>query len=258
MIQVQTFSKGKTQEKNEDYFDYNDTCFVIADGVTDKSDKKYGGKTGGELISRLVVKQALSSALTGVSLINFLNKKVSELYKDLGITNDIKDPKYRFACGCIVVKIVKEKIIITYIGDLGFRINGNKIHQEIKQLDIDNAEERSGYIKKTGDINGSREHIMPSLLKQFEYQNNPHHTLGYGVVDGTDTPSKFVKVFEYPKDEIHMIELFSDGYFAVPSGNTIASWEDAFEKVEKEDPDKYKKYKSTKSKDDRTIAIIKL
>lgn len=36
----------------------------------------------------------------------------------------------------------------------------------------------------------------------------------------------------------------------------IENWEKSFEKVKKEDPNKQKKYKSTKSKDDRGVAII--
>jgi len=258
MAQIQTFSKGKTEERNEDYFDHSENCFVIADGATDKSGRTYDGKTGGEIVSKLVVKEALSSALNGIELVDFLNKKVFQLYENLNIANDIINPQYRFTCGCIVVRIIKEQIIITYTGDLGFRINGNIAYQEVKQIDIDNAEERASYIKATNDVSGSREHIMPLLLKQFEYQNNPQHPLGYGAIDGTNTPSKFVKTFQYSKDEVHMIELFSDGYFTTPSKTTISDWEKTFEKVEQEDPDIWKIYKSTKSKDDRTIAIITL
>lgn len=53
-----------------------------------------------------------------------------------------------------------------------------------------------------------------------------------------------------------MIELFTDGYFAVPEGSTIQDWEDIYEKIEKEDPYKYLTYPSTKAKDDRTIMIV--
>lgn len=256
MIKVQSFSRGKTKDKNEDYFDYNESCFVLVDGTTDKSGSKYNGKTGGEIISKLVAREALSSVLTGVELVNFLNKKIYKLYQDLNITDKIVDPKYRFSGCCIVVRIIGTKIVVTYVGDAGFRINGSKIYKESKEIDINTAEKRAQYIKDTGDIVGSREYIMPLLLKQFEYQNNPDHPLGYGTIDGTNTPAKFVKIFEYPKDQIRLIELFSDGYFAVPTGTTIKDWENLFQKVEQEDPDKWKKYKSTKSKDDRTIAII--
>ena len=257
MAQVQSFSQGKIANKNEDYFNYNKECFVIADGATDKSGRKYNRKTGGELVSRLVVKEALRSTLTGVGLISFLNKKVHKLYEDLGITNDTRDPKYRFACYLVVVRVLADKLVVTCLGDSGFRVNGKKTHKEAEQIDTYNSEKRAKYIKKTGDIAGSREYIMPLLLKQYAYQNNPRHRFGYGVIDGTATPAKFVKVFKYPKNKVKKIELFTDGYIVVPRGATIKDWEGAFKKVEREDPDKWKKYKSTKSRDDRTIAIIK-
>lgn len=253
---IYSFSKGKNN-KNEDYFGYNEECFVVADGATDKSGRKYEDKTGGEIISRLVVNETLSCNLNGAELIDYLNKKVSQIYRKLGISNDIVDPKYRFSCCCVVARIVKDKLIITSISDTAFRINGEDVYKETKQVDIDNAEKRAEYIEKTGDISGSRKYIMPLLLKQFEYQNNINHPLGYGVIDGTSTPAKFVKTFEYPKNEIKMIELFSDGYFLAPSSVSIENWEESFKKVEEEDPDKFKQYKSTKSKDDRTVIIIK-
>lgn len=257
MVKVQTFSKGKIENRNEDYFGYNENCFVIADGATDKSGRKYDNKTGGELVSRIVVKECLSTKLNGIELVNQLNTKIKELYYKLEILEDIKDPKYRFTCGFICARLENNKLIITYLGDMGLRINGVEVYQETKQIDIDNSEERSKYIRETSDVKGSRNHIMPLLLKQFKYQNNPQVPLGYGVLDGTKTPSKFIKTFEYNIDKAKIIELFSDGYFDVPQEVSIEAWEKTFEKVEKEDPDKWKKYKSTKSKDDRTIAIIK-
>lgn len=256
MVKVQTFSKGKIENRNEDYFGYNENCFVIADGATDKSGRRYDNKTGGELVSRIVVKECLSTNLNGIELASYLNKKIKELYGQLKILGETKDPKYRLTCGFICVRLTNDKIIITYLGDLGFRINGTEAYQEKKQVDINNSEERSKYIRKTNDIKGSREHIMPLLLRQFEYQNNPQELLGYGVIDGTKTPPKFVKIFEHNKNKIRIIELFTDGYFDMPKEVSIEAWEKVFEKVEKEDPDKWKKYKSTKSKDDRTIAII--
>jgi serine/threonine protein phosphatase PrpC len=256
MVKVQFFSKGKVKNKNEDYFDYNKTCFVIADGTTDKSGKKYNGKTGGEIISKIIVKECLSTNINGIKLVNHLNNKIKKLYKKLNISKEVQDAKFRFACGFICVRIIKNKVLITYLGDLGYRINGSEIYQEKKQIDIKNSKARSRYIIKTNDTKGNRNHKIPLLLKQFEYQNNFKEPLGYGVIDGTDTPTKFVKTFEYELKTIHTIELFSDGYFDIPQEISIKSWEKTFKKVEKEDPDKWKKYKSTKSKDDRTIAII--
>lgn len=257
MVEVQTFSKGKVENRNGDYFGYNKDCFVVADGATDKSGRKYGNKTGGELISRIVVKECLLTKLKGIELVDQLNTKIKELYQKLKILEDIKDPKYRFTCGFICARLENNNLIITYLGDMGFRINGVEVYQETKQIDIDNSEERSKYIRETNDIKGSRSHIMPLLLNQFKYQNNPQKPLGYGVLDGTKTPSEFIKTFEYDLDKVKIIELFSDGYFDIPREVSIKAWEKTFEKVEREDPDKWKEYKSTKSRDDRIIAIIK-
>ena len=256
-MDVQFFSKGKVEGKNEDFFDYNQDCFVLADGATDKSGRKYDEKTGGEIVSRLVVKEALLTSLIGNDLIAYLNKKVSDLYDNLGLGDLMVNPLNRFTCSSIIVRIVGDEIIITSIGDSCFRINGDDIHKASKLCDEPAALERAKYIAETGDVAGSREHIMPMLLNQFEGQNNPHHSFGYGVIDGSSTPEIFIETLSFPKKNINTIELFSDGYFSVPVGITIADWEDEYLKVEREDPDKWLKYKSTKSKDDRTIAIIK-
>lgn len=256
MAHVQIFSKGKVEDRNEDFFGYTETCFVIADGATDKSGKLYDRKTGGEIVSRLVVREALLSSLVGIELVDFLNKKVHEAYRHYGITDVIADPKYRFTCGFICVRLLGHRVIVTYLGDLGFRVNGVSVYQEVKQIDIDNANRRSRYIKETGDLRGSREHIMPFLVGQFKYQNNADDIMGYGVIDGSETPEKFIKVFEYNIANITSIELFSDGYFAVPKEVTIDGWEQMHLLVEREDPDKWLKYPSVKSKDDRTIAIL--
>jgi len=256
MMQVESFSQGKTQGKNEDFFGYNQNCFVIADGATDKSGRQYNGKTGGELVSKLVVKECLSTKLNGKSLVNHLNNKIKELYHQLNLLKDIKDPKFRFTCVFICARVLRNEIIITYMADLGFRINEKKIHQKENRININHAQERAKYIKKTGDIPGGRNHILPLLEKQFRYQNNSRSPLGYGALDGTKTPLRFIKTFKFNRTGIKKIELFTDGYFSIPPKATIKGWEELHRKVEKEDPDKWKKYLSTKPKDDRTIAII--
>lgn len=255
-VRVEVFSRGKSEERNEDCFGGSSTSFVLADGATDKSGRRYDGKTGGELVSGLVVKECLASELTGAELVEDLNTKVAELYRKLGIENDTKNALYRFTCSVVCVRVLKNRVVVTSLGDVGFRINGEAVYQDIKQIDIDNAEERARYIQETGDLAGSRKHIMPFLLGQFEYQNSKDHSLGYGAIDGTHTPQKEVKVFEFDAKDIRTIEIFSDGYFAIPKEVTIDAWERSNEEVEQEDPYKCKKYKSTKEKDDRTVSIL--
>lgn len=255
--QVQSFSQGKTSDRNEDYFASNENSFVLADGVTDKSGRKYEGQTGGEIVSRLIVNEALESALNGAVLIAYLNHKIYDLYENLHIVGDITDPRYRFAATCIAVRIVGNQVTITHVGDSGFRINGHEVYWGDGQAYDECAEARAKYIAETGDVAGSREHIMPLLLKQYDYQNNPDQPRGFGIIDGTGTPDKFIKTFVYPLSEIKTIEFFTDGYRLIPEGTELAEWENAYQQVEREDPDKWRTYKATKSRDDRTIAIIK-
>ncbi|MDD5040258.1 MAG: hypothetical protein PHY34_03860 [Patescibacteria group bacterium] len=256
MVQVQTFSKGKTSGRNEDFFGYNKSCIVIADGVTDKSGKLYSGKTGGELASRLVVAETLATALNGQKLINVLNNGIRKLYQKFGISRYAVEPRFRFGCVFIAVRFTDEKAIITYLGDLGFRINGVNVYQETIKIEKSHSEERARYIQETNDVAGSRMHLMPLLLEQLTHQNCSGDVLGYGVIDGTKTPPEYVKTFEYARRGLKTIELFTDGYFKIPEKVSIEAWEKAYRQVEREDPDKWKKYKATKSKDDRTVVLI--
>lgn len=258
MVDVQVFSVGKTPERNEDFWVYTKNSFVVCDGATDKSDKKYDDKTGGEIVSRLVGNACCETDLNGVELVNYLNARVMGLYEKLKIKDLVKDPKYRFSCDLVAARLINDKLVITYLGDMGFRINGAEFFQEHKQVDKETAEERARYIRETGNLAGSRNHIMPLLLKQFEYQNNPDHELGYGKIDGFKTPKKFVDVFNYDLHDVKTLEIFTDGYFDIPEGTTIQDWENMRKLIEEQDPNKCLEYKSTKANDDRTVMIVKL
>jgi len=99
---------------------------------------------------------------------------------------------------------------------------------------------------------------------QGAFQNIADRVLGYGVIDGFPVPAKFVETIRLPLAEVETIELFSDGYFSVPSGFGVAAWEAEFERVEQEDPHKIGRYLSTKGTtetaltDDRTYLGVRL
>ncbi len=87
--------------------------------------------------------------------------------------------------------------------------------------------------------------------------NDPIHPIGHGELTGGLVPKKYIHTEEFDLSEIGTLELFTDGYFKVPDEVSIDAWERSYQEVEREDPHKYKQYKSTKSKDDRTIMIVR-
>ena len=96
---------------------------------------------------------------------------------------------------------------------------------------------------------------------QGRHQNNPDSLLGYGCLDGTAIPERFIGrlLLKAPQQ----IELFSDGYFAPGPGFGVASWEERFAEVEHEDPAKIARYASVRGSiagmwsDDRTYLGVR-
>ena len=210
-----------------------------------------------ESIKSLIVEETFKVKYNGKELADYLTAKVSDLYKAIN-PQALEDGSKRFSSTLVCVRILDNKVLITQIGDTSFRINGKEVYKNDKLIDELNAKARSNYIITTGDIEGGREYIMPLLKNQYLYLNNPNSILGYGFIDGTKIPDKFIKTFEFDLNSIDIIELISDGYFSLPNKVDIQAYEEEYLKVENEDPYKYKKYLSTKSNDDRTVVIIKI
>jgi len=97
---------------------------------------------------------------------------------------------------------------------------------------------------------------------QDGYRNRAGHVLGYSCFDGFEVPPSLVVAFDRPKSEIASIELFSDGYFAVPEGHRIADWEAGFRETEARDFAKIDPFISPKGSfgrhraDDRTVVVV--
>jgi len=99
---------------------------------------------------------------------------------------------------------------------------------------------------------------------QGGYQNNASLQLGYPCLDGFEVPQHMLKIERFKRSEVHMVEIYSDGYFKPGDGFGVAAWEKAFAEAEREDPAKVLLYPSPKGStaslwaDDRTYLGIKL
>lgn len=252
---VNFFSKGIDTKPNEDRYGFDPTAWVVVDGVTDKSGQQFRGKTGGEIVAQCIVERCLATRKTGIALVGFLNAEIAALYRRMN-PRAIHDSAHRFAATLVCARIVGNELVITQVNDTSFRVNGARVYRTRDAVDELYANLRAAYIRATGDVRGSRAFITPLIREQHQYQNNGRSPMGYGVLDGTTTPKKYIRVFRFPLRTVRTVELFTDGYVAVPKRITVDAWEVAHRAVERKDPDKYRQYPSTKSKDDRTVMIV--
>lgn len=258
-FQIDTLSIGKSIEHNEDFFWFNTLSVVLVDWATDKSGELYDWLTWWEIVSKFIVEKCLSCDLIWTELISFLNIQLSELYKKMWLEEKVENPLYRFSAWFICMREIWDKLIVTYLWDLWFRINWDYFYKNEKQIDIINASKRAEYIKRTWDIENSRNFITKDLIEQFKYQNVFDTHLWYWVIDGSNTPEIYVKVFSFDLITVDTLELFTDWYLCLPEKwfINIIDWEKMYHQSIIEDPFRYLKYKSTKVNDDRTIILLK-
>jgi hypothetical protein len=273
VVHVVGYSEGKDpdQSKNEDVmaFDPATGTSVIADGSTPKKGtaKSVDGVSGGRIAADIVARGVLESTANGTELVGQLNGLLMDTYQRVN-PEAVTDPQASFATTFVAARVEASEdgpvLVISPLGDTGFRINGKEVYRDERQMDIIDATERSRVIKEEitkgtsldEAIKLGREAIEPSLNEQYKLWNNPDHELGFSYVNGHDVPEKFIRVYRFLLADVHTLEIFSDGYPLVPEALTLEAWEAAYAQVEAEDPERYLKYLSTKSKDDRSVMII--
>lgn len=274
---VEVFSQGKTLKTNEDIWVTTPHLVGVVDGTTAKTPLAFDGRTSGEYASYVTgrILASIEPGVYGKQLVNTVTQQFNDALGQLGLAADLeKTPHARPTASFVAACVLDNKIIVTQIGDVAFRVNGEKVYENSKEIDGINARMRIDAIKKAEEENPDlpvselmqtgRNAIVDSLHTQVSvYQNNPDHPLGFGVIDGRIIPDKYINVYEFNLGDVSTLEIFSDGYFKVADEPTTASWEQGFAEVEKEDPYKMDKYPSTKGSnansftDDRTVLIAR-
>jgi hypothetical protein len=111
------------------------------------------------------------------------------------------------------------------------------------------------------DAGEVRELLDRGLACQSDHRGGPG-PLGYGSLDGWPIPERFIHVDDRPAETVRSIELFTDGYYGVAPGCTLAAWEHWIARVEREDPHRIGSFASTKgarpghNADDRSLVIV--
>lgn len=125
---------------------------------------------------------------------------------------------------------------------------------KLKSLKTRLSEEEINYYSTLAAVTGIR--------GQGSFQNSADPVFGYAAIDGFPFPRRLIRVYRFSLTQVETIEIFSDGYFGIPSEVSISAWEAAFRKSESEDLHKVRKYKSTKGStpdipaDDRSVIVV--
>lgn len=109
------------------------------------------------------------------------------------------------------------------------------------------------------------------LARQADYRGSDDnlyrgsdHPMSYGPLDGWPILDRFIHVDERPAEAVRSIELFTDGYYGVAPGTSVADWEAWIALVQREDPHRIGRFASTKGSapgrnaDDRSVVIVHL
>ena len=144
---IEAFSEAKdpsAPQTNEDRFAIlPGRAYAVIDGVTDRLGTRYNGMLSGQYAAT-IVKGALEYAVarhdgpaSTEALIAALTQAIADAYLAHGILEAARtDWNRRFSATLALALVGEEAIDITLVGDSGIRINGSRILQVNKDLDV--------------------------------------------------------------------------------------------------------------------------
>lgn len=277
---VEALSVGKHRkepERNEDQYVVTPHTLAVIDGSAPRLDVKFDGKSGGRFAADVVadVLRTTGPDVNGMALVAIMTQRLNEAIDRIGARELItKTVEARSAVLFTAARIFEDQMIITAVGDVHCRVNGQMVHTDeilseqemikkrvaaIEQAHAQNPDISDDELRTIG-----KAAILQDLHTQVgAYFNNPDDPLGLGIIDGTPVPEKFVKVYRFPLKDVQTLEIFSDGYCVIPDEASIEAYEKAFFESEAEDPLRWRKYPAVKTStpeqfsDDRTVVIAK-
>ncbi len=211
---------------------------AVLDGATDKSGRRYEGRTGGAYVTMI-----LEDAIPRLAPSADINTAVEFLSATIGdsIPHGLPTEERPNASATIFSVARRE---VWQVGDVGYWYAGLPHRQERKEVDRINAAMRSAILTAElcrgttqADLaakDPGREAIMPLLTRQAFFTNNPAAgRLAHAVFDGRPVPPKLISAAAVP-DNVAELVIGSDGYpLLMP---TLAASEDHLAELLAQDP----------------------
>lgn len=262
VVEKQTLSKTGAIETNEDAFWIGERFLLVADGVTSKSGRLFGGKSGGRVAVECII--STLETLRGDEDAVTVFTKIRDGIRAYIQRHEIADP-VDIQASALIYSLGRREL--WSVGDCQYLINGVYYKQEkacdtllsqLRKMTVE-ALLLEGYTEESlREKDLSREMILPFLKLQARFINRKGSAFSYPVVNGElDTDSIVI----HPVPAGSELIMASDGYPELK--NTLAESEAALRQVLAEDPLCCRRYPSTKGMpkggigyDDRTYLKI--
>lgn len=145
-MRIEAFTEAKDPrrpESNEDRIvALPGRVFAVIDGATDKSGRRHGGLTGGQIAANAVAATVAALAYDaapapgGAELVARISRAIQDQYRSLGLVAEAEaDPLARFSATLALALAVPGGWRFYRVGDSGIRLNGHALLLEESQLD---------------------------------------------------------------------------------------------------------------------------
>lgn len=208
IVEAASFSKTADEADNEDAFVITDEYVAVIDGVSSiepgSSDLSPGRIAAQTLVEAI---RDLRGPMEPEQIVKHMHAAIAEVSGDHGSV----------AATCAVLDIESQRVI--RVGDVRLGIGG-AFDNPLTLWEDDAALARAALLRchlargttvddLRGDDPGQRM-ILPLMRESVHLRNRDDEPYGFGVIDGTGTPSDFVGVFRATTDT--EVVLATDGY----------------------------------------------
>ena len=249
---IEKFIQGKrgVEKHCEDGIFISEDFVAVIDGVSSKGKTVWGdGLTSGAHAKNVIIAELgkMPADIERDALFEGLNRALCEEYLKSGMEPD----KNNFLRACLLV-YSRHYNEIWALGDCQALINGtlfsspmlvDDLMSDLRAFVIESAkiieglDENSLYTKDIG-----REAVFPFIKMQYAFENRADSPFGFGVLNGFDDTSAFLKTYKVKKGDT--VVMASDGYPRLLS--TLDESEGELKRMLEGDPLRYKENRGTK------------
>ncbi|MCP6758953.1 MAG: hypothetical protein NHB32_09345 [Fischerella sp. CENA71] len=267
---VESFNRSKYGDPNlgDDRLIITSNFVAVLDGATDASGASYNGLSSGRFVAEIGAK-ALSSLAPDINATEAVEKITQAVKESLLQVKPDKNPNHT-PCFAIVVFSAKRREIWR-VGDCQYLLDGegynptiqvDQITSQLRSLIVHSHIAQGKTIEDLLKDDPSQNLLVPVYKLQSVLRNHPEENFGYGAIDGTKVPERYLEIIKIPQ-QVKSIVLASDGYPDLRA--TLTDSETVLTKILTQDPLCYNLYLAQRglapgreSFDDRTYVRLEL